>query len=419
MKRYLTYLLCIVSTIGWAENSFDAFCSKFPLMELPIVSDSRIYGDNLYYFQLDKESSITEEEFERFVKTSRWGQYQQPGDSSLHIYHYIPAGRAYFQSFILLFVNCGYMPLPEKYKDSDIGAYENLLLVYTADGKRIDAIVYSGFCCVSNSDGRFAAEWQPDMPVTVTQATCSREGKIVIERYRNNESAPYQIDNYRIDSISGGYESNKKTYPDSCAIRNRESPLSQELFWQYWDKFPWITDTAHYNYEDANEHTYGFGDSTVVITEQEFEAFIRNERWNRYSSPSDTLRYSCVGKLVIDDIYAVIVFCGWTPPEYLNTDFGYSQYLLSTFDAYGNRIASLDLELRGNLDSTGHLPYDVDYESISYIGGNTHIDPDGKIRATQLMIRFKDLFEKDWETKVKRENKNYSITLTGEIDLQS
>lgn len=96
MKKYLTYLLCIVSTIGWAENSFDAFCSKFPLMELPIVSDSRIYGDNLYYFQLDKESSITEEEFERFVKTSRWGQYQQSGDSLLHIYHYIPAGRAYF-----------------------------------------------------------------------------------------------------------------------------------------------------------------------------------------------------------------------------------------------------------------------------------------------------------------------------------
>lgn len=104
MKKYLTYLLCIVSTIGWAENSFDAFCSKFPLMELPIVSDSRIYGDNLYYFQLDKESSITEEEFEKFVKTSRWGQYQQPGDSLLHIYHYIPAGRAYFKSFILLFV---------------------------------------------------------------------------------------------------------------------------------------------------------------------------------------------------------------------------------------------------------------------------------------------------------------------------
>lgn len=42
MKKYLTYLLCIVSTIGWAENSFDAFCSKFPLVELPIVSDSRI-----------------------------------------------------------------------------------------------------------------------------------------------------------------------------------------------------------------------------------------------------------------------------------------------------------------------------------------------------------------------------------------
>ncbi len=100
MRKYLTYLLCIVSTIGWAENSFDAFCSKFPLMELPIVSDSRIYGDNLYYFQLDKESSITEEEFEKFIKTSRWGQYQQPGDSLLHIYHYIPTGRAYFKSFI-------------------------------------------------------------------------------------------------------------------------------------------------------------------------------------------------------------------------------------------------------------------------------------------------------------------------------
>ncbi len=203
MKKYLTYLLCIVSTIGWAENSFDAFCSKFPLMELPIVSDSRIYGDNLYYFQLDKESSITEEEFEKFIKSSRWGQYQQPGDSLLHIYHYIPTGRAYFKSFILLFVNCGYMPLPKTYRDSDIGAYENLLLVYTADGKRIDTIVYSGFCCVSNSDGRFAADWQPDMPMTETQATCSGDGKIVIERYRNNESAPYQIDNYRIDSISG------------------------------------------------------------------------------------------------------------------------------------------------------------------------------------------------------------------------
>ena len=78
MKKYLTYLLCAVTTIVYADNNFDAFCSKFPLMELPIVSDSRIYGDNLYYFQLDKESSITEEEFERFVKTSRWGQYQQP-----------------------------------------------------------------------------------------------------------------------------------------------------------------------------------------------------------------------------------------------------------------------------------------------------------------------------------------------------
>lgn len=203
-----------------------------------------------------------------------------------------------------------------------------------------------------------------------------------------------------------------------CVSCTRHNP-QQELFRQYWDKFPWITDTAHYNNEDANELTYGCGDPTVVITEQEFEAFIRNERWNRYSLPSDTLRYSSVGKLVIDNIYAVIVFCGWTPPEYLDTDFGYSQYILSTFDADGNRIASLDLERRGDLDSVGHLPYDIDYESISYIGGNTHIYPDGKIRATQLMIRFKDLFEKDWETKVKREKKDYSITLSGEIDLQN
>lgn len=94
-----------------------------------------------------------------------------------------------------------------------------------------------------------------------------------------------------------------------CVSCTKHNP-QQELFRQYWDKFPWITDTAHYNNEDANELTYGCGDPTVVITEQEFEAFIRNERWNRYSLPSDTLRYSCVGKLVIDTIYAVIVFCG-------------------------------------------------------------------------------------------------------------
>ena len=36
----------------------------------------------------------------QFIKSSRWGQYQQPGDSLLHIYHYIPTGRAYFKSFI-------------------------------------------------------------------------------------------------------------------------------------------------------------------------------------------------------------------------------------------------------------------------------------------------------------------------------
>jgi hypothetical protein len=74
------------------------------------------------------------------------------------------------------------------------------------------------------------------------------------------------------------------------------------------------------------------------------------------------------------------------------------------------------LERRGDLDSVGHLPYDIDYESISYIGGNTHIDPDGKIQTTQLMIRFRDLFEKEWEKKVKRDINDYYITPSGEID---
>ena len=41
-------------------------------------------------------------------------------DSLLHIYHYVPVGRVYYKSLVLLFINCGYMPLPEKYGDSDI-----------------------------------------------------------------------------------------------------------------------------------------------------------------------------------------------------------------------------------------------------------------------------------------------------------
>ncbi len=204
--------------------------------------------------------------------------------------------------------------------------------------------------------------------------------------------------------------------PTTDSVLSYEVNPHLELFRHYLDKFPLITDTSHYNIEDVYEYTYGCGDPMVVITEQEFEAFIRNDRWYQYSSPSDTLRYLCVGKMAISDIYIVIVFCGWTPPKYLDTDFGYSQYLLSTFDADGNRISSLDLERRGDLDSVGHLPYDIDYESISYIGGNTHIDPDGKIQTTQLMIRFIDLFEKEWEKKVKRDINDYYITPSGEID---
>ena len=205
MKKVIALLLCTISTISCAGTSFEVFCSKFPQLSLPIyanVSES-LETKELYYFQLDKVSSITEDEYRKYIQTSRWGEFQRPSDSLLHIYHYVPAGRINYGQYIVLFINCGYMPQPKVYENSDIGAYENMLCVYTKDGIRTDSIIFSRATCVSNIGGKFATEWKGNMPATYDKATMSANGEIVISRYRDNELKPYCVDTMYIDANSG------------------------------------------------------------------------------------------------------------------------------------------------------------------------------------------------------------------------
>lgn len=187
----------MISVAGYAESQFDTFCNKFPLLSFPIVSDS------LYYFQLNQKTSITEEEFYNYIQTTRWNEFQKATDSLLHILHYVPIGRIEYQSYIVLFVNCNYMPQPEYYKDTDIGAYENLLCIYTKDGHRTDSIIFSSYCSISNKDGKFSLTWNSKMPVTADFGAFYSNGKIVITRYKNNESTPYRTDTFCIDINSG------------------------------------------------------------------------------------------------------------------------------------------------------------------------------------------------------------------------
>ena len=203
MKRLFTLFFSTFMITGCAENTFGTFCNKFQLLEFPIISNSSEYGSNLYYYQLDMKSPFTEQEFSKYIKTSRWGEYQQVTDSLLHIYHYVPVGRVYYKSLVLLFINCGYMPLPEKYGDSDIGAYENLLCVYTKNGKRTDSIIFSGICCITNFDGKFAPDWKGNMPLTATEGSLSCNGDIVIRQYKDNNITPCCIDTFQIDTSSG------------------------------------------------------------------------------------------------------------------------------------------------------------------------------------------------------------------------
>lgn len=181
------------------------FCGRFPQLALPIYANVSAYLETkeLYYFQLDKASFITEEEFLKYIMTSRWGEYQRPSDSLFHVYHYVPAGRFDFGQYRVLIVNCGYMPEPKKYEDSDIGAYENLLCVYTQDGQRMDSIIISKATCVSNKNGKFAAKWDASMPMIFDKATISADGEIIIQRFKDNEQKPYCIDTLQIDEQTG------------------------------------------------------------------------------------------------------------------------------------------------------------------------------------------------------------------------
>ena len=95
------------------------------------------------------------------------------------------------------------MPEPKKYEDSDIGAYENLLCVYTQDGQRMDSIIISKATCVSNKNGKFAAKWDASMPMIFDKATISAEGEIIIQRFKDNEQKPYCIDTLQIDEQTG------------------------------------------------------------------------------------------------------------------------------------------------------------------------------------------------------------------------
>jgi hypothetical protein len=187
-----------------AQAPFKVFCNKFPLVQFPLYANvPNIETKELYYFQLHKNSPITEEEFQKYIRTSRWGEYQRPSDSLLHIYHYMPAGRFMFGTYIVLIINCGYMPQPKEYEDSDIGAYENLLCIYTQDGERTDSIIFSKVTCVTNEDGRFASSWTEDMPMMYDMSALSADGEIIIKRFKDNAHVPYRVDTMYIDSRSG------------------------------------------------------------------------------------------------------------------------------------------------------------------------------------------------------------------------
>ena len=191
--------------MGSIAHEFDTFCNKFPELSYPIISEQNNMDreNNLYYFQLDKVSSITEDEFLDYIRTSRWSEFQNPLDSSLYLYHYVPAGKLYYKSFLVLIVNCGYMPQPEEYQYSDIGAYENLLIVFSRDGCRIDTLVFSSQSSVSNVDGKFSRTWNAHMPLIYKHGTFLSNGKIVITTFEEDEQTPHVVENFHIDSISG------------------------------------------------------------------------------------------------------------------------------------------------------------------------------------------------------------------------
>ena len=95
------------------------------------------------------------------------------------------------------------MPEPKEFEDSDIGAYENLLCIYTQDGERTDSIIFSKATCVTNEDGRFASGWTENMPMMYDMSALSADGEIIIQRFKDNEPAPYRVDTMLIDTHTG------------------------------------------------------------------------------------------------------------------------------------------------------------------------------------------------------------------------
>jgi hypothetical protein len=96
------------------------------------------------------------------------------------------------------------MPQPDKYSDSDIGAYENLMCIYTKDGKRIDNLIVSGSTCLSeDKNGGFSKTWELPMPLIDMKSTISSDGKIIIQRFKDNNLEPYSVDTFQIDEQSG------------------------------------------------------------------------------------------------------------------------------------------------------------------------------------------------------------------------
>jgi hypothetical protein len=201
MKRITTLIFFLSSILVYSQSTFDVFCSKFLELPFPIIANNAEWN-NLWYFQLDKETSITKEDFQKFIQTNRWSEFSTPADSS-YIYHYVPVGRIKYSAYTILFVNCGYMPQPKIYGDSDIGAYENMMYIYTQDGILIDSILFSGATSITNINGHFARKWDAKMPTWCRFATFSSDGTIALKTFYDNHLIPESIDSLFINPQTG------------------------------------------------------------------------------------------------------------------------------------------------------------------------------------------------------------------------
>lgn len=201
MRYNITILLIFCYVLVYSQNAFEVFCAKFPELSFPIIANN-IELNELWYFQLTKESAVTQEEFRKFIQTDRWCEFSTPPDST-YVYHYVPAGRINYGAYIVLFVNCGYMPQPKIFGDSDIGAFENMMYVYTQEGSRIDSIVFSGATSITNINGNFANKWDAMMPTWCRFATFSSDGTIALKTFYDGHLTPDNTDSLYINPDTG------------------------------------------------------------------------------------------------------------------------------------------------------------------------------------------------------------------------